>query len=105
VLPDDVVNDGAHSTVVLFKYRGVMPWHRQQTLQGTMGVKVPDACMWDMCETVSNIAAPVVRLLARLAGNCPLLYGDDTTAAIFGINSLYLPAEGGTGSSSRGSSN
>ena len=39
-LPDDLVNDGvgtgrlysysAHSTVVLFKYLGVVPWHRQQ---------------------------------------------------------------------------
>ena len=96
-LPDDLVNDGvgtgwlysysAHSTVVLFKYLGVVPWHRQQTLQGAMGVRVPDACMWDMCETLSNIAAPVVRVLAHLAGNAPLLYGDDTTAAIFGLTS------------------
>ena len=43
--------------------------------------------MWDMCETLSNIAAPVVRVLAHLAGNAPLLYGDDTTAAIFGLTS------------------
>src|SRR6478735_820605 len=96
-LPDDLVTDGvgtgwlysysAHSTVVLFKYLGVVPWHRQQTLQGAMGVRVPDACMWDMCETLSNIAAPVVRVLAHLAGNAPLLYGDDTTAAIFGLTS------------------
>jgi transposase len=96
-LPEDLLKDGvgtgrlysfsAHTTVTLFKYLGVMPWHRQQTLQGAMGVRVPDACMWDMCETLSNIAVPVIRALVRLAGNCPLLYGDDTTAAIFGLSS------------------
>lgn len=75
----------AHSTVVLLKYLGVMPWHRQQTVQSAMGVMVPDACMWDMCESVSTTVRPVTSALQTLASAAPLFYGDDTTATIFGL--------------------
>jgi transposase len=96
-LPDSLRDDGvgngklyshsAHTAVVLLKYLGVMPWHRQQTLQSAMGVMVPDACMWDMCEALCAVVRPVVSALELLAGASPLLYGDDTTAAIFGLKS------------------
>jgi transposase len=96
-LPDALLDDGigtgslyshsAHTTVALLKYLGVMPWHRQQTLQSAMGVMVPDSSMWDMCEALSTLARPVVSALQRLAGESPLLYGDDITAAIFGLTS------------------
>jgi hypothetical protein len=94
-LPDKLVADGvgngklysysAHSTVVMLKYLGVMPWHRQQTLQAAMGIMVPDACMWDMCETLSSVVRPVVCAIQGLAAASPLLYGDDTTARIFDL--------------------
>jgi transposase len=96
-LPDALRNDGvgegrlysfsAHSVAVLFKFIGIVPWHRQQTLQASMGVAVPDASMSDMCEVVANIAQPVVRVLRRLAAQAPLLYGDDTGATIFRLDS------------------
>jgi transposase len=92
-LRDDGVGEGrlysysAHSMVVLLKFIGVMPWHRQQTLQAAVGVTVPDASMSDMCEVVANIGQPVVHELRRLAAQAPLLYGDDTGAAIFGVES------------------
>ena len=77
----------AHSAVVLLKYLGVVPWHRQQTVQAAMGVDVPDACMWDMCRFVGGVIEPVAAALQQVAAGAPLLYGDDTTAKILGLQS------------------
>ena len=90
-LQDDGVGNGrlythsATTLVVMLKYLGVMPWHRQETLQGAIGVSVPDSSMSDMCENMANTARPVIRKLQSLAAQAPLFYGDDTSATILGL--------------------
>ena len=90
-LQNDGVGNGkmysysATSVVAMFKYLGVVPWHRQETLQSAMGITVPDASMWDLCENLANIIRPVTRLLQRMAAQAPLFYGDDTSAIILGL--------------------
>lgn len=95
-LPEALQNDGvgngnlyafsAASMVVALKYLGVMPWHRQETLQAAIGVEVPDASMFDMCERLVDIARPVTRVLEENAAQAPLFYGDDTSAMILGLD-------------------
>ena len=92
-LEDDGVGNGrlysysAHTSVVMLKYLGVMPWHRVETLQSAMGVRIPDASMAQMTETMVTTVNPIVRELKRGAAQGPLFFGDDTTAAILGLKS------------------
>lgn len=75
-------SDSAASVVCIHKYFGGLPWYRQETLQASLGVSVPDASMVDLCERVADAAAPVARYLERLAANAVTFFGDDTGALI-----------------------
>lgn len=102
-LSPDVVADGgdqknrplyAHSAVamiVIFKFFGVMPWKRLETIQEAVGVYVPDSSMSDQSERLANAILPVVRLLWHRAGNAHLFYGDDTGALILGKRTCVKP--------------
>ena len=68
----------AVALMAIFKFFGVVPWHRMETLQAWIGVHVPDASMFDQCERLANTVAPVVKHLLRLSANAQLFYGDDT---------------------------
>ena len=81
----------AATTVVLQKYFGGMPWHRQEGLQGAQGVDVPDASMSDLCERVANDAAPIARVLRGKARDAKLLLGDDTGALILAERAVERP--------------
>lgn len=73
------------STAVIVRIPGAMPMHRLETVQMSMGMRVPDSMLSDFCEQVADVAHPVVKALARVAAQAPLFYGDDTTAKIIGL--------------------
>jgi transposase len=81
----------AATAVVLQKYYGGMPWHRQEGLQAAQGVEVPDASMSDLCERVANDAAPIARVLRGRARDAKLLLGDDTGALILAERAVERP--------------
>jgi transposase len=72
----------AVAMIAIFKFFGVVPWHRMETLQDWIGVHVPDASMFDQCERLANTIAPVVNYLERLSADAPMFYGDDTGACV-----------------------
>lgn len=81
----------AATTVVVQKYYGSTPWHRQEGLQAAQGVEVPDASMSDLCERVANDAAPIARVLRGRARDAKLLLGDDTGALILAERAVERP--------------
>lgn len=72
----------AAAVVVVFRFFGGMPMYRQKTMQDALGVAVPDASMFDMCERMADAARPVERHLRRLAQGAKGFFGDDTSALI-----------------------
>lgn len=96
-LAADGVGNGARYTYsaaavsVLEKYLAGTPWHRLEMLQGAYGIMIPDSSMFDMCERVANIAAPVVKVLIRLAANRPVLHADDTGVLILMLRTALRP--------------
>lgn len=90
-LPHEVAQDigpgqlyaySAQTMVVIHKYFGAMPWYRQALLQAAIGIEVPDASMWHMCERLANLFLPISRALTKHAAQAPLLQGDDTSVTI-----------------------
>lgn len=91
-LPEPLLADGveirplysysAVAMVVFYRFFAGLPMHRQDKLQRALGVPVPDASIWDMCERFADVARLVVRELHRLAADAILFFGDDTGAKI-----------------------
>jgi hypothetical protein len=96
-LPEPLLADGveerplytysAVAMVVFFRFFAGVPMHRQDRLQRALGVPVPDASIWDMCERFANLARSIVRVLFALAADAPLFLGDDTGATILDTRS------------------
>jgi hypothetical protein len=72
----------AIALVSIYRCFGGMPMHRQEQLQRALGVPIPDASIWDMCERMANLARPIRQHLFKQASNSPLFYGDDTGSKI-----------------------
>lgn len=93
-LPEELVADGvqerplytysAVAVAAVYRFFGGLPMHRQQMLQKALGVAVPDASIWDMCERLADALRPIARVLHVFAADATLLYGDDTGATILG---------------------
>lgn len=81
----------AVALIAIFKFFGVMPWHRMETVQSWIGVRVPDASMFDQCERLANAIAPVAKHLERLSSEVMLLFGDDTSACVLNERSALIP--------------
>jgi transposase len=100
-IPQELAADGvgtgrrytnsAAAVTVLEKFLAGTPWHRLEMLQGAYGIVVPDSSMFDMCERVANIAAPVVKVLMRFAANRPVLHADDTGVLILVLRTALRP--------------
>ncbi len=103
-IPESWTDDGVeertlytHSAVamvVYYRFFAGVPMHRQDRLQRALGVPVPDASIWDMCERFADVATHVVRVLSRLASDAPLFYGDDTGATILDTRSKVKKRRG-----------
>ncbi len=72
----------AVAIVATYRFFGGLPMHRQQTLQAALGIPVPDASIWDLCERLADILQPIRRVLVEQAAQAKVFYGDDTGATV-----------------------
>ena len=81
----------AVALIAIFKFFGVIPWHRMEMVQSWIGVRVPDASMFDQCERLADAIAPVAQYLERMSSEVMLLFGDDTSACVLNERSAMIP--------------
>ena len=76
------------SMIALLRYGYGMPLRRQETLQGNLGIPLPDATQWDIVNDQAERAEPVWQELVRQAAQGDVVHNDDT-----GVKILELMAE------------
>ena len=76
------------SMIALLKYGYGMPFHRQETLEGHLGIPLSDATQWDIVNAQAKRAEPVWQELVWQAGQGDVVHNDDT-----GVKILELMAE------------
>jgi len=76
------------SMIALLKYGYGMPFHRQETLQGNLGIPLSDATQWDIVNAQAERAEPIWKELVRQAAQGDVLHNDDT-----GVKILELMGE------------
>lgn len=102
-LPKDLLNDGeagqkygysARSLMVLQKYFAGAPFYRQESLQNLLGLSISASTIFDQCEQVGNVIAPVFNTLKTLSADAHHFYLDDTTARILNQQAIEKPVRG-----------
>ena len=76
------------SMIALLKYGTGMPFHREETLQASLGVPLPTSTQWDIIEAQARRAEPVFVELIRQAAQGDVIHNDDT-----GVKILEVMAE------------
>jgi transposase len=76
------------SMIALLKYGNGMPFHRQETLQGNLGIPLSDATQWDLVDAQAERAEPIWKELGRQAAQGDVVHNDDT-----GVKILELMGE------------
>lgn len=76
------IDKTAKAIVSIMKYRGGVPFYRQEQIQTIMGNPISDTEIWNMTRDVANHAEPVFMELCRVAADAECLHNDDTTARI-----------------------
>jgi transposase len=79
------VDKSAKAIVSILKYRGGVPFYRQEQIQTILGNPVSDAEIWEMTRDVSECCFPIITQLCQLAANAEVLHNDDTTAKILDL--------------------
>ena len=89
VLPKGVgmerIDQTAKAIVSLLKYRGGVPFYRQEQIQEILGAPISASEIWEMTEDVANILLPIYSELCKEASNAEILHNDDTSAKILSI--------------------
>ena len=73
------------SMIALLKYGNGMPFHRQETLQGNLGIPLSDATQWDIVDAQAERAEPVWQELVGQAGQGDVVHNDDTGVKILDL--------------------
>lgn len=76
------------SMIALLKYGNGMPFHRQETLQGNLGIPLSDSTQWDIVNGQAERVEPVWEELVWQAAQGDLVHNDDT-----GVKILELMSE------------
>jgi len=89
-LPEEVATQGrtdatAKAIVSLLKYRGGVPFNRQEKIQGILGKPLSASEIWEMTEDVADCGQPVFSALCTLAANAECIHNDDTTSKILSV--------------------
>lgn len=89
-LPEEIyresrVDNTAKVIVSILKYRGGVPFYRQEQIQTIFGNPISDTEIWSMTRDVANHSAPIFAELCRLAANSECIHNDDTTARILDL--------------------
>jgi transposase len=72
----------AGSMIALLKYGSGMPFNRNETLQGSLGVPLPASTQWDIVEAQAERAEPVFAELVQQAAQGDVVHNDDTGVKI-----------------------
>ncbi|MGE4169077.1 MAG: IS66 family transposase [Candidatus Babeliales bacterium] len=75
----------AKAIVSILKYRGGLPFYRQEQIQTLLGNPISDTEAWNMTRDVAECAEPVFTELCMLAANAECIHNDDTTAKILDL--------------------
>ena len=86
--PEEKYDPTVGSMIALLKYGYGMPFHRQETLQGNLGIPLSDATQWDIVNAQAERAEPIWKELVRQAAQGDVVHNDDT-----GVKILELMAE------------
>jgi len=70
------------SMVGLLRFGNGMPMHRQETLEGNLGIPLPDATQWEILDAQAARAEPVWEELVRQAAQGDVVHNDDTKVKI-----------------------
>jgi transposase len=73
------------SMIALLKYGTGVPFHREETLQASLGVPLPASTQWDVVRAQAERAEPVFHELVRQAAQGDVVYNDDTTVRILAL--------------------
>jgi transposase len=76
------------SMIALLKYGYGMPFHRQEMLQGNLGIPLSDSTQWDIVNGQAERVEPLWEELVRQAAQGDLVHNDDT-----GVKILELMGE------------
>ncbi|EGU37797.1 transposase [Vibrio ichthyoenteri ATCC 700023] len=104
-LPDKVIEDGepgqkygysARSLMALHKFFAGAPYHRQESTQALMGVKLTASTIFDQTELVANSLQPIYNLLRVFAADAEHYYLDDTSNRILDKLPIEKPQRNGT---------
>jgi transposase len=76
------------SMIALLKYGNGMPFHRQETLQGNLGIPLSDSTQWDIVDSQAERAEPIWKEAVRQAAQGDVVHNDDT-----GVKILELMGE------------
>lgn len=79
------IDKTAKAIVSILKYRGGMPFYRQEQIQTILGNPISDTEIWGMTRDVADCMEPIFVELCRLAANGECLHNDDTTAKVLSL--------------------
>jgi transposase len=79
------VDSAAKAIVSLLKYRGGVPFYRQQQIQQILGAPISASEIWEMTEDVADDLLPVYGVICHHAAAADLLQNDDTRACVLSI--------------------
>jgi transposase len=86
--PEEKYDPTVGSMIALLKYGYGMPFHRQETLQGNLGIPLSDSTQWDIVNGQAKRVEPVWEELVRQAAQGDVVHNDDT-----GVKILELMGE------------
>jgi transposase len=81
------------SMVGLLRYGMGMPMNRNELLQESLGIPLPDATQWEIVAGQAERIEPAFDELARQAAQSDVVYNDDTTVKILAMMPREVPAE------------
>ncbi len=81
------------SLIAFLRYGMGMPMNRNETLQESLGVPLPDSTQWEIVAEQAERAEPAFEELLRQAAQGDVVYHDDTTAKILAMREQQALAE------------
>lgn len=79
------IDKSAKAIVSILKYRGGMPFYRQEQIQTILGNPISDTEIWEMTHDVAEVCTPIFVELCRVSSNAQIIHNDDTTARILDL--------------------
>ena len=85
VNPDERYDAEAKAAVVIQKYFMGSPFHRMSAFQSLVGMPLPEATAWQLCEESGDVGYPIYRELIVQGAQGGVLHNDDTTIKILSL--------------------